>query len=384
MISKVLIYRLGSLGDTVVALPCFHLVARTFPDAERRVLTNFPVSSKAPPVRAVLGESGLVHGYMAYPRGIRDPRGLLKLRAMIKSWAPDVLVYLTEARNPIRTLRDTLFFKSCGIRSLVGLPFTGDLRRNRRMAEGTHYEPEAERLARCLGSLGDARLDDPASWDLRLTTSERARAEQALAAWPGKDLYIVVAIGTKFDVKNWGTENWHILLGRLSQIYPEYGLVLIGAEEEFSAAETASRGWHGPRLNLCGELTPRESAAVIEHATLFLGHDSGPMHLATAVGVACVAVFSAHNKPGIWFPYGGQHKVIYHRTPCYGCGLEVCDRYQKKCISSIAPEEVLKAVLEVMADVRSASARDGRHLLPGHERMIERTRSGGTGHTGFN
>ena len=47
-VRKVLIYRLGSLGDTVVALPCFHLIERTFPGAERVLLTNFPVHAKAP------------------------------------------------------------------------------------------------------------------------------------------------------------------------------------------------------------------------------------------------------------------------------------------------------------------------------------------------
>ena len=45
---RILIYRLGSLGDTVVALPCFHLIARKFPHAERVLLTNFPVHAKAP------------------------------------------------------------------------------------------------------------------------------------------------------------------------------------------------------------------------------------------------------------------------------------------------------------------------------------------------
>ena len=58
---RIVVYRLGSLGDTVVALPCLHRVAQAFPDAERIVLTNFPVSSKAAPLEAILGGSGLVH-----------------------------------------------------------------------------------------------------------------------------------------------------------------------------------------------------------------------------------------------------------------------------------------------------------------------------------
>ncbi len=45
---RVLIYRLGSLGDTLIALPALKLVARAFPDAERRLLTNFPVNVKGP------------------------------------------------------------------------------------------------------------------------------------------------------------------------------------------------------------------------------------------------------------------------------------------------------------------------------------------------
>ena len=51
---RVLVYRLGSLGDTLIALPSFHLIARAFPSAERRLLTNLPVAAKAPPAAAVL------------------------------------------------------------------------------------------------------------------------------------------------------------------------------------------------------------------------------------------------------------------------------------------------------------------------------------------
>ena len=68
------------------------------------------------------------------------------------------------------------------------------------------------------------------------------------------------------------------------------------------------------------------------------------MHLAAAMGTPCVAVFSARNKPRTWFPYGNNHHVIYHKTECYGCGLEVCKLEAKKCITSITVEEVEEAV----------------------------------------
>src|ERR1700751_5875565 len=87
-VERVLIYRLGSLGDTTVALPCFHLIERAFPNAQRRLLTNFPVHSKAPAAAAVLGDSGLVHGYMRYAAGTRNPAELLRLAGEIRRFRP--------------------------------------------------------------------------------------------------------------------------------------------------------------------------------------------------------------------------------------------------------------------------------------------------------
>ena len=94
-------------------------------------------------------------------------------------------------------------------------------------------------------------------------------------------------------------------------------------------------------MNLCGALTPRESAAAIARARLFVGHDSGPMHLAAAVGTPVVAIFAARNIPRQWFPYGKQHQVVYHRVECWGCGLETCIEQQKKCLMSIRVDEVM-------------------------------------------
>ena len=76
---SVVIYRLGSLGDTIVALPCFHQIARSYPDARRILLTNVPVSTKAAPVEAVLRGTGIIDGVIAYPLSLRSPATLLSL-----------------------------------------------------------------------------------------------------------------------------------------------------------------------------------------------------------------------------------------------------------------------------------------------------------------
>jgi heptosyltransferase-3 len=346
-IRKVLIYRLGSLGDTVVTLPCFHLIARTFPQAERFLLTNFPVNSKAPPSAAVLGDSGLVHGYMRYTVGTRRLGELLRLAWEIRSFRPDVLVYLMPMRPEKNVRRDRIFFRMAGVRRIVGLPGEGDLERQFDAGTGL-YESEALRLGRMMRELGDVNAGDPANWSLRLTDAEREAAMSALGTLVGRPL-IVCGPATKMQSKDWGQENWRELLARLHMKYPEHGLVLAGSREDAEVSEFAAKEWKGAKVNLCGRLSPRETAAVLEHADIFLGPDSGPMHLAASVRVPCVIAFSAHGLPGVWYPAGDRHQIIYHQTECFGCGLETCIVEQKRCLRSVTVDEMEQAVGRVLS-----------------------------------
>src|SRR5579875_1685871 len=180
---RVLLYRLGSLGDHLVALPCYRLAERAFPDSERRLLTNIPVASKAAAAEAVLNGTGLVDGYMRYVVGQRSPLALLRLAWEIRRWRPDTLVYLAGARGLKAARRDRTFFRLCGIKRQIGLPLTEDLQRNRRLEDyggAPWFEAEGDRLARCVAELGDARVDDPESWSPGLTEAERRAAAELL------------------------------------------------------------------------------------------------------------------------------------------------------------------------------------------------------------
>lgn len=343
---RVLIYRLGSLGDTTVALPCFHLIARAFPNAKRLLLTNFPVHSKAPASAAVLGDSGLVHGYMRYTVGTRNPAKLFRLAWEIRRFRPDVLVYLMPVR-PLRNVqRDRIFFRMAGVRQIVGLPDEEGLKHRLDQTAGL-YEREASRLARTIAALGDANVEDMSNWELRLSRAERDAAVSALGFLTQFPL-IVCGPGTKMQAKDWGQENWCALIAHLHRTYAGYGLVLVGAKEEAGMADLAAQEWIGPKSNLCGQLTPRETAAVLEHAKVFLGPDSGPMHLAASVGVPCVIPFSAAGIPGVWFPIGIRHQIIYHRTSCHGCRLRTCIDEARRCLTSISVEEIAAAVARVL------------------------------------
>jgi len=367
-VRRVLVYRLGSLGDMLVALPALHLVARAFPGAERCLLTNIPVSTKAAAAAEILDGSGLVQGYMRYAVGTRSVGELAQLWWTIVRWRPEVLVYLGSARGVEAARRDARFFRVCGVRRLIGVPLTEGMQRNyygaatggkdHAMGSG-HLEPEAARLVRCIGELGavgefadPGRLGDAASWDLGLTAAEHQAAAAAIGHEALRFEMVAVSVGTKVQAKDWGKENWRALLGSIAADFPGRALLLAGAAEESEASEFAAEGWRshggGVVVNLCGRLTPRESAAALARARLFVGHDSGPMHLAAAVGTPVVAIFAARNIPRQWFPFGKQHRVVYHRVECWGCGLETCIEQQKKCLMSITVEEVMGVVREQM------------------------------------
>ncbi len=361
-VRRVLIYRLGSLGDTIVALPVLHLVARSYPQADRRMLTNFPVHAKAPASAAVLGDSGLVGSYIRYSSGTRNPLELLRVVREVRRFKPEVLVYLIGVRGKNSYLRDKLFFRLlCGVKCIVGLPGESELTRVKNPASGL-FEAEASRLARAMRELGYAEPGDLANWDLRLTPAERQNAAVALGELADKPL-IVCGPGTKMQAKDWGRENWRALLGRLSPLYTEYPLVLIGAREDAEVADYAASTWAGPKLNLCGRLTPRETAAVTERAQVFLGPDSGPMHLAAAAGVPCVIAFSARGLPGVWYPVGDHHQILYRQTSCFGCNLETCIVEKRRCLSSISVADMQSAVTSVLTP---RSIGEAQHM-PSHQ-----------------
>lgn len=351
MKSAIVIYRLGSLGDTVVALPCFHRIARSFPDAERILLTNVPVSTKAAPVEAVLRGTGIVDRVIAYPLSLRSPAALLGIWRRLRGSGADTLVYLAEKRGLRTAWRDWLFFRACGFRRIVGVPLAADLQANRVDAVTGEVEPEHERLARCLAPLGPIPFDDPAAWDLRLTPAEEERGREAVAPFGGAP-FLAINMGGKVADKDWGVANWCAALRELARSVPGLGLLVVGAAEDSERAREVVGVWPGLALDLCGQLGVRETAAALGHAAAFVGHDSGPLHLASSRGIRCVGLFGSYNKPREWHPYGPGHRII-HRV----AGIE-----------AITVGEVVSAARAVLGDPAGA-VRQARHGEPDAARV---------------
>jgi len=356
---RILIYRLGSLGDWCVALPALRAVRQRDPDAQIALLTNFPIATKAATAAAILENTGLIDEFIAYPVGTRNPWRLLSLLVQLRRSKFDMVVNLAAWRGPIKVKREAAFFHLAGIRERVGFSTVdGELRRN---MDGS-AEQEAARLLRRIPSSNPADITNIESFRFALAERDLQWAKQTLSKASIYAEFIAVSLGTKVPAKDWEEANWCDLIRQLGQQYAGMSLVLIGAVDEHERSRRCGEHWSSKVLNLCGTCTPRQSAAVLARARLFIGHDSGPMHLAAAVGTRCVAIFAARTPPGQWFPLGGGHRVIYHKTDCYGCGLAVCTEQKKKCLLSVTVIEVISVVKELLDSPTGAQVNHVRTL----------------------
>lgn len=309
MRKRIVIYYIGSLGDTIVALPCFHKIAETFADAQRIVLTSKPASANTVAMDDLLAGSGLIDSVVTYPDKTRSIFALFRLAFKLRALKADTLIYLSRARGMAACQRDLLFFRLCGFRKIIGAPNAPDFQHYTPDEHG-NIERECERLARRLTPLGKIDVYDRNVWDLRLSSTEHAAGRSCTAPF-GSAPFFAIHMGCKRPRNDWGTANWQELIVRLRTIMPQYGLLCIGGPPDRAHAQDVTACWNGPVVNACGTLSSRISGAALANARLFIGHDSGPIHLAAAMGVPCVGIFGDHNRPRKWHPPGPQHRILH-------------------------------------------------------------------------
>ncbi len=350
---SILVYRFGQIGDTVAAVPALWALRRQFPTARLVLLSEVPAKSTHLPPEAVLPAARLMDGFEKYPAG-RSARNVLsawQCFRRLRAQGFRTVVYLVPTqRTHKQRLRDLLFFRLAGIRRVLAAGgFTNE---NGREPDGSlmRQPHEADALLARLERDGvDIPSPGKGCMDLSLAPQERARAQR----WwddhgrpPTPKGWVAICPGAKFPAKLWPLERYAEVGGRLLRdqgIFP----VIVGGPEDRRAGSVLLERW-GTGLCAAGDLSVRESAALMSEARLYLGNDTGVMHLAAAVGTPCVAVFSARDWPGKWEPYGPGHRVMRHEVPCAGCRLEVCDK-GLICLTNISADDVYRACLEVLA-----------------------------------
>lgn len=346
---RILVFRIGQLGDTVVALPALWVVRKEFPDAEITLLYDRQVNKNYVFAADLFQGSSLIDAFESYPfitrGGQRMLRPLTMVPAMLRLRAKkfDALVYLApSARTQKQIDRDSQFFKALGIRRRIGMCEIGGGAPRLSSGHAGAMAHEADLLLARLAAAG-IPIPPPQSgcMDLEIGPREREQVTQWLADVPGdgERRWLGVGPGSKMPAKHWPAERYAEVVRHLIAEFDVWPVVF-GGPEDRAEGEQLLAGW-GRGFNAAGSLGVRAAAAALSRCALYVGNDTGTMHLAAAMGVNCVGIFSSRDVPGRWNPYGPGHVVLRSEIECAGCGLVECVELKNECLNRISAAEVI-------------------------------------------
>jgi 3-deoxy-D-manno-octulosonic-acid transferase/heptosyltransferase-1 len=152
------------------------------------------------------------------------------------------------------------------------------------------------------------------------------------------DVFVAISPIALWETKLWENERFARLGDRLNE---ELGMKVILSGGERKTLDDIQSQMRTPCINLGGQTTLRDLACLYRRAWLVISTDSGPMHLAAAVGTPVIALFGPTN-PQRTGPYGKKHIVIQKALSCSPCLLKKCDSMQ--CMRDINVDEVFEAV----------------------------------------
>ncbi len=160
---------------------------------------------------------------------------------------------------------------------------------------------------------------------------------------------VVLHVGAGTPAKRWPVDHWRELLGRLLVEFGARVVLAGGPKERATAAEILREpGWPNT-VDWTAQLTLMETAALIQSADLFVGPDSGPAHLAAAVGTRAVVLFSGTNSARQWRPRGQAVLVARHEVSCSPCYRSECLWPDHPCMRGLAPVVVMRSVRQLLS-----------------------------------
>ena len=172
------------------------------------------------------------------------------------------------------------------------------------------------------------------------------------------DLLIAAHPGASCPSKRWPLERFAFLIDRLKKNF-DIHIVLISGPDEVTQVTELKKQLHSDVVDLSGETSVGELAALLKRCKLFISNDSGPVHIATAVGTPSVVIFG-RKQPGLsprrWGPTGKEDIALHRDVGCEVCLAHNC-KNGFKCLKAITVEEVFEAVKKMLERVQSTEYR---------------------------
>ncbi len=193
----------------------------------------------------------------------------------------------------------------------------------------------------------------------RLYPSEgdAARAREALLAggWDGKSKIFAFAPGARWQTKKWPAEKWIDLAKSVSSGTDAF-IAVVGAQNEAGECEIILRESSARGAILAGKLSLMETAALLGMSAALVTNDSAPMHMATAVGTPVLAIFGPTVKGFGFYPLGPRDQVVERKIACRPCALhgkDKCPLGHFACMREIDPSSVYGALLKAAGEGES-------------------------------
>ncbi len=343
---RILIVQLGDIGDVITSTPALAALREAHPHA---YITAWVTSHAAP----ILRDSGLVNELLLFEReGFNNSTALFRganLRRLlaVRRARYDTVLFFHHFTLRLGMLKFALIALWSGATIRVGLENgRGWFLTHRLTDDGFGARHQSQYWLDLVALLGA---------DASPRAAQIPRAPYPLPDTPyAKRIVIHAGSGGYSLARRWNPQAFAQVADALAAEY-DAQIVLVGGRND--NADQVAATMQTPALNLQGATTLPELADVLHHADLYIGADSGVMHLATACGVPVVALFGPTNEDA-WGPWPPQGRVAVVRSrpicaPCAYVGHEVglhngCEA--RTCMKMIAPRDVLNAARALLDD----------------------------------
>jgi lipopolysaccharide heptosyltransferase I len=370
---KILLIKLSAVGDVVHTIPVAHKLRRRYPQARLDWLVSSPVAELLHDHPAIDNVVEFVRDEWRTPWRLAPFASSVRLAATLRATGYDLVLDLQGQ------LRSGAFALATGAPIRIGFdrpratvwdasPRTFPKETRRHAWQGSRegswlaytYRIPVPTLDRhavdrylSVGSL--LGLDDgPADFSFPIPLEATKRIDALLDYYNAADKKLaVLAPGTIWETKEWRSEGFAEVARYFLQ--KGFAVALIGTGRERPLCEKVAELAPGA-INLAGETTLTELAALIRHSTISVTNDSGPMHLAVALGRPVVSIFGPTDP--IWVgPYGRADAVLQTKIGCSPCYLRQLSRCQHAhaCMQDLSADAVIERVERVLGKARGGA-----------------------------
>ncbi|MFN7972461.1 MAG: glycosyltransferase family 9 protein [Acidobacteriota bacterium] len=324
--SRILIVKLGALGDVVYTLPLLHRLRAALPEA-------FIAWAVEPRARAIVDGHPELDAAIVLDRS-RGPAGFWRFLRQIRALRFDAAI------DAQRLLKSGAIAAISGSRLRAGF----DRARSKELSflftnRRTPGLPAPRHMVEQYLELGDLLGLPPVETRFVLPAPLTSTAAPA-------DAEVLIGIGAGKPANRWPVASWARLVEGLEATGRSIALVGGGTLEQRTAAEIRA-ATKAPFVDLVGRTTIAEVAALLSRARLHVGLDSGITHLACALGKPVVAIYGAADERRTG-PWGPRARIVRRRPSCSPCGRRQCPLGTIACMRDLSAQEVLQAARDAL------------------------------------